>query len=208
VNVLVVLAHPDASSFNHALAQAVAAAARGEGHAVVLRDLYAERFDPLLSRAELERDAPLEPWLRRHCDELAAADGIVIVHPNWWGQPPAILKGWIDRVVRPGVAYAFVEGDQGEGVPVGLLRARTAVVLNTSNTPSAREREAFGDPLESIWKRCVFDLCGVKDVRRRTYGVVVTSTPELRARWLEDARGLVRAAFPCAAASAPPSAAR
>jgi putative NADPH-quinone reductase len=69
--------------------------------------------------------------------------------------------------MRPGVAYAFEEGDQGEGMPVGLLRARTAVVLNTSNTPADREREAFGDTLESIWKRCVFELCGVKDVRRR-----------------------------------------
>lgn len=49
--------------------------------------------------------------------------------------------------MRPGVAYAFEERDMGEGVPVGLLRARTAVVLNTSNTPAEREREAFSDPL-------------------------------------------------------------
>ncbi len=196
MNVLVVLAHPDPSSFNHALAAAAVQAAREQGHAVVLHDLYGERFDPVLPAAELPRGAPLAPWLRRHCEELAAADGIVIVHPNWWGQPPAILTGWIDRVVRPGVAYAFVDGDQGEGVPVGLLRARTAVVLNTSNTPPTRERAVFGDPLESIWKRCVFDLCGVRDVRRRTYGVVVTSTPEARRGWLADAGALVAAAFP------------
>jgi NAD(P)H dehydrogenase (quinone) len=196
VNILVVLAHPDPSSFNHALADAAARTAREHGHDVVLHDLHGEEFDPILPRAEFGRDAPLAPWLRRHCDELAAADGIVVVHPNWWGQPPAILTGWIDRVVRPGVAYSFVEGDQGEGVPVGLLRARTAVVLNTSNTPPAREREAFGDPLDAIWRRCVFGLCGVEDVRRRTYGVVVTSTADQRERWLEDAAELVRAAFP------------
>jgi NAD(P)H dehydrogenase (quinone) len=70
------------------------------------------------------------------------------------------------------------------------------VGLNTSNTPEAREREVFADPLESIWKRCVFELCGVKDVRRRNYGVVVTSTPELRAAWLADAAELVSVAFP------------
>jgi NAD(P)H dehydrogenase (quinone) len=196
MNVLVVLAHPDARSFNHALAAAAADAARRAGHAVVVHDLYAERFDPILPAAEIPRDAPLAPFLRRHCDELAAADGIVVVHPNWWGQPPAILTGWIDRVVRPGVAYGFEEGDQGEGVPRGLLRARTAVVLNTSNTPPDRERDAFGDPLEAIWRRCVFDLCGVTDVRRRTYSVVVTSTTEQRAGWLADAAELVRSAFP------------
>jgi len=54
-----------------------------------------------------------------------------VVHPNWWGQPPAILKGWIDRILRPGVAYQFLEGDAGEGVPVGLLKAETALIFNT-----------------------------------------------------------------------------
>jgi NAD(P)H dehydrogenase (quinone) len=196
VNVLIVLAHPDPASFNHALAGAAARAAHRHGHAVVLHDLHAEAFAPVLPAAEIPAGAPLEPWLERHCADLAAADGIVVVHPNWWGGPPAILKGWIDRVVRPGVAYSFQEGDGGEGVPVGLLRARTAVVLNTSNTPEARERAVFGDPLESVWKRCVFDLCGVKDVRRRTYGVVVTSTAETRRRWLVDAAELVASAFP------------
>ena len=126
------------------------------------------------------------------------AQGLVVVHPNWWGQPPAILTGWIDRVVRSGVAYRFDEGDQGEGVPVGLLRARTAVVLNTSNTPAEREQAVFGDPLETIWRRCVFDLCGVRDVRRRTYGVMVTSSLEERRRWLADAAELVGSAFPAA----------
>jgi putative NADPH-quinone reductase len=196
MNVLVVVAHPDPASFNHALARTSADTARRLGHDVTLRDLHAERFDPLLPAPEIPRGASLPPWLERHCAELAAADGIVIVHPNWWGQPPAILTGWIDRVVRPGVAYAFEEGDGGEGVPVGLLRARTALVLNTSNTPSAREREVFGDPLEAIWKRCVFDLCGVKDVRRRTFSVVVTSTAAQRAEWLASAAALVAEAFP------------
>lgn len=196
MNILIVLAHPDPASFNHALAAAAVQAARQQGHDVVLHDLHAEKFDPILPAAEVAKAAPLEPWLERHCDDLAAANGIVVVHPNWWGQPPAILKGWIDRVVRPGVAYAFDEGDNGEGVPVGLLRARTAVVLNTSNTTAEREQAVFGDPLESIWKRCVFDLCGVKDVRRRTYRVVVTSTPEMRGRWLADVADVVSSAFP------------
>jgi NAD(P)H dehydrogenase (quinone) len=199
MNVLLVLAHPDPGSLNHALAHAAAAAARSAGHTVTVHDLYAERFDPILPAPEIPRGAALPSWLERHCADLAGADGIVVVHPNWWGQPPAILTGWIDRVVRPGVAYAFEDGDSGEGVPVGLLRARTAVVLNTSNTPPEREREAFGDPLEAIWERCVFDLCGVTNVRRRTYSVVVSSTPEQRRAWLADAAALVAEAFPSGA---------
>ena len=195
MNLLIILGHPAANSFNHALAVGVRDALRGAGHAVVYRDLCAEGFDPLLPADETRTHAPLPAWLQQHCDELAAADGIVVVHPNWWGQPPAVLKGWIDRVVRPGVAYRFIEGDAGEGVPVGLLKARAAVVLNTTNTPPAREREAFGDPLEAIWKRCVFGLCGVRHVERRTFGMVVTSTPEQRAAWIAEASDLCRRVF-------------
>ena len=196
MNVLIVLAHPDHGSLNHAIAGAAAAALHELGHAVVAHDLYAEKFDPVLSAAEIPRGATLPAALQRHCDELANADGIVVVHPNWWGQPPAVLKGWIDRVVRPGVAYAFEEGDGGEGVPLGLLRARTAVVLNTSNTPPDRERDVFGDPLDAIWKRCIFALCGVHDVRRRVFSVVATSTPQERDAWLREVEEIVCVAFP------------
>jgi NAD(P)H dehydrogenase (quinone) len=196
MQITVVLAHPAPGSFNHALAGVVAESLSAAGHAVTLHDLYAEGFDPVVPAAELASDAAISADIAAWCDEIASADGIVIVHPNWWGQPPAILKGWIDRVIRPGVAYRFVEGDDGEGVPVGLLKARAAVVLNTANTPDEREREVFGDPLQRTWADCVFGLCGVADVRRRVFGVVVTSTPQQRGTWLAEAREMVRECFP------------
>ena len=157
-----ILAHPDPGSFNHAIAETARQTLLRNGHTVFFHDLYAERFDPVLPAHEIPKGAPLPPEIAEHCAEIATADGIVIVHPNWWGQPPAILKGWIDRVIRPGVAYEFLEDDSGEGVPIGLLRAEMAVVFNTSNTPEAREASAFGDPLETLWKNCIFGLCGVQ----------------------------------------------
>jgi NAD(P)H dehydrogenase (quinone) len=195
MKITIVLAHPDPGSFNHALAGAVAESLSVAGHAVTLHDLYAEGFDPVLPAAELASDAVIPDDIAAWCDEIASAQGIVIVHPNWWGQPPAILKGWIDRVIRPGVAYRFIEGDEGEGAPVGLLKARAAIVLNTANTPDEREREVFGDPLQRTWADCVFGLCGVADVRRRVFGVVVTSTLEQRETWLAEAREMVLACF-------------
>ena len=176
MNISVILAHPDPASFNHAIAAAAATAARRNGHTVHLHDLCAEGFDPLLPAAEIPRDAALPELVALHCREIAAADGIVIVHPNWWGQPPAILKGWVDRVIRPDVAYRFDVDDSGEGVPVGLLQAKAALVFNTSNTPGQREREVFGDPLETIWKNCVFALCGVPEFYRRMFGVVAITS--------------------------------
>lgn len=191
----VILAHPRRGSFNHAIAEACAGTLRHLGHDVRFHDLDAERFDPVLPAEELPSDAQTPELVARHCREIVEADGIVVVHPNWWGQPPAVLKGWIDRVLRAGVAYRFVDGNSGEGVPIGLLRARSAVVFNTSNTYPERETSVFGDPLETIWRNCIFGLCGVTHVERRTFSVVVTSTPEQRARWLEETRSIVARHF-------------
>jgi NAD(P)H dehydrogenase (quinone) len=187
----VILAHPRHYSFNHAIAATVVQTLEAQGHEVWFHDLYQENFDPLLLTAELEREAYLHPDLEQHCREIAQAQGIVIVHPNWWGQPPAILKGWVDRVLRQDVAYRFREGDSGEGVPVGLLRAKAALVFNTSNTPPDREQAVFGDPLETLWKNCIFGLCGVPLVSRKNFAVVVTSTDSQRQAWLEEVKEMV-----------------
>lgn len=196
MQISIILAHPGEKSFNHAIAETVVSVAEGGGHRVLMHDLYAEKFDPLLPAGEIVRDADLPKAIAGHCREIAAADGIVIVHPNWWGQPPAILKGWVDRVIRPGVAYRFAEGDNGEGIPIGLLKAKAALVFNTSNTPERREREVFGDPLEALWKNCIFDFCGVPVFQRRMFSVMVTSTEAERAGWLADVAAIVSTHFP------------
>jgi len=196
MNVSLILAHPQPGSFNHAIAATARHALTRNGHAVCFHDLYAEGFDPILPGPEIPKGAAVPPDIAAHCAEIAAADGIVIVHPNWWGQPPAILKGWIDRVIRPGVAYEFLEGDSGEGIPAGLLRAKAALVFNTSNTPRERELGVFGDPLEALWGKCIFELCGVKTFYRRMFGVIVTSTPAQRVAWLREVDAAVDRHFP------------
>lgn len=196
MKISVILAHPDKNSFNHAIASATVDALNQNGHEVMYHDLYQERFDPILPLEEFSRNAALPPVIEKHCREISDADGIIIIHPNWWGQPPAILKGWVDRIIRPGVAYEFVEGDAGEGVPNGLLKAKTAVVFNTSNTEANREKEVFGDPLERIWKDCVFDLCGVSNFHRRMFSIMITSSEEQRKEWLKEVGRTVREHFP------------
>lgn len=196
MKISVILAHPDTGSFNHAIAEIAIDKLKENEHKVVFHDLYEEQFDPVMPPEEILRDVPLPPYLAQHCVEIARAEGIIIVHPNWWGQPPAILKGWIDRVFRPGVAYKFENGDLGEGVPNGLLKAKTALIFNTSNTEAQREVQVFGDPLETLWKNCIFGLCGVQMFERRTFGIMVTSTVEQRRQWLKEVRELVSTYFP------------
>jgi len=195
MRVSVILAHPSRKSFNCAVARACVAALRANGHAVSFHDLYRERFDPVLPAKEREKDVRLPAAIARHCREIAAAEGLVLVHPNWWGEPPAILKGWVDRVLRPGVAYDFPPGPEGAaGLPIKLLQIRCCLVLNTSDTPAARE-EDLGDPLQTIWKNTL-SFCGVRKYHRFMYRVIVTSTSAQRARWLADARSRTASLFP------------
>ena len=138
MKILIVLGHPDEKSFNHAIADTCRRRLIENGHTVVFHDLHKEGFNPVIVKDEIPKDGILDMQIRSHCDELSNCDGIIVVHPNWWGQPPAILKGWIDRVFRSGVAYRFEEGDKGDGLPIGLLKAKTALVFNTSNTNEER----------------------------------------------------------------------
>ena len=187
MKILVVLGHQNPKSFCRAIADTAVLELRAAGHEVVFHDLYEEGFDPILPHEEVPRNAPLPPIVQKHCDELLWADGYVVVHPNWWAQPPAMLKGWVDRVFRQGLAYGF--GPQGV---VGHLKGRSALVITTSNTPRDQEIALYGDPLENLWKTCIFGFCGVEKFRRRNFESIVMSTPEQRQEWLAEVRRLVR----------------
>ncbi|MFE6282707.1 NAD(P)H-dependent oxidoreductase [Streptomyces sp. NPDC057877] len=190
----VYVAHPRPDSFNHALFAAVTDELRGLGCEVVAHDLYAEGFPPLLSAAETDTvgatAGAADPLVARHRAEVAGFDALVLVHPNWWGMPPAVLTGWVQRVLVPGVAYKLGTAD---GEPAGLLKAGRALVLNTSDTPADREEREFGDPLQRVWAACVLPYVGVTDVRRKVFRTVTDSAAETREEWLREARGLAAA---------------
>lgn len=183
---LIVVANPNADSLSHAMARAARHLLDEKGYEIAWHDLYAEAFDPVQRTGEQANASSSDGLVEQHCSELAQADLVLVFHPNWWGQPPAIMKGWIDRVFRLDTAYGYPPGVAPDGVPCGLLVARHAFVFNTSNTPAERERLLFGDPLDALWKRCVFGLCGVDAVTRSMVGPVSGSTPEQRSGWIAD----------------------
>lgn len=199
--VVVLLAHPRPGSFNHALATRIVGTLERAGVPVRFHDLYAERFDPVLkaeeaytsgTRAEEFLAAEPDPLVRRHREELRDAGGLVAVHPNWWGKPPAILGGWLDRILVPGVAYRL---DDAGGAPEPLLSLRRLLVVNTSDTTEDRERTLFGDPLDAIWRRCLAPYLGEPEVRRVVLRVVADADDDRRAAWLDDVEAEVRTLF-------------
>jgi len=197
IKISLILGHPRTDSFCHAIAETAAATLRANGHSVAFHDLYREGFNPLVTAEESLTRVSDDPLVEQHCAELRDAEGLVVVHPNWWGQPPAILKGWIDRVVRPEVAYRLTAGADGvRSVHTGLLRVRTALVFNTSDSPLEVEQTRFGNTLDVVWKAYIASLSGIPDIKRVLFSIVQTSTQERRAAWLGDVRAVVSEHFP------------
>ncbi len=195
------LAHPRANSFCQAVSARAREALLEDGHTIDHHDLYSEGFEPCLAADEaysvgdtLEQalNHSADDITLRHRFEIGQAEGLLIVHPNWWGKPPAILAGWLDRVLVPGVAYRL---ETAAGLPNSLLSIRKAVVFNTSDTEAERERKEFGDPLHLMWGRCVLPYCGVAEYERRVFSPVAGSSEEQRVSWLEDAASRSRGAF-------------
>ena len=188
--VLVLHAHPDSGSLTASIATEAARTLEGAGIPVRSVDLYRLEdgpFPPLADTEELRRKTSLDPVVQKQMALVEEADGYLIVHPDWWGGPPAILKGWLDRVLRPGNAYEFPESfDVRE--PAGLLDGRRAmvVVLGDSENPG---------PLEEFWIRRVWNFCGA-ECRFRYLPGVTDSSRLVRERFiretLEEAVGLFR----------------
>ena len=132
MEVLVVCAHPHPESFTHAIVAAVEhGLAKGSHHATVL-DLYAIGFTAAMSTEEhraYHGDEPLvDPMVAEHAALVQRAEAIVFVYPTWWSQPPAILRGWLERVLVPGVAFTF---DAKGKVQPGMTHVTRIVGIST-----------------------------------------------------------------------------
>lgn len=136
MRLLFVHAHPVPESLNTALCTAAVEAARAIGHEARLIDLNAEGFNPVMSADERRgytKDVPMPADLVPHVEALQWAEGLILVYPTWWYSQPAILKGWMDRVWRPGIAFTLHE--EGQRLRAGLANIRLIGVVTTFGSP-------------------------------------------------------------------------
>ena len=158
---LVVHCHPNPASFNAALYAATCDSLRRAGHDVRAVDLYAEGFDPVMKRDEREAylDAPglIEARVQTHVDALRWAEHLVFVYPVWFHGPPAMLKGWLERVLLPGVAF-LVASKKGEKTKPGLRHIRRLTVVTSGGSP-LWWLWVIGDPNRRLFGRAIRALC-------------------------------------------------
>jgi NAD(P)H dehydrogenase (quinone) len=146
MRLLAVCCHPSPDSFHAALRAEVLGRLAADGHELTVVDLYAEDFDPVL-RADDRRDywkaVTKAPDIERHVAELRTAEGLLLIYPTWWYGMPAMLKGWLDRVWLPGVAFDI----KGGRIQLHMLsNIRHFAVVTTHGSPRWFIRLAMGEP--------------------------------------------------------------
>lgn len=184
MRVLVVHSHPDPDSYNAALCAATTAALEKAGHDVRLIDLYAEGFDPVLTRSawrDYENPEINGAGVESHIERLRWAEGLVFVYPTWWYGLPAMLKGWLDRVWLPDVAFTL---PRDEDIKPLLTNIRKLGVVTTCGA-SWLLTQIVGAPGRNLLLRgCKFLMArGCRTVFLAHYRMDA-STPETRAAFL------------------------
>lgn len=178
---VVILAHPRRHSFTSAMAARYASTARDLGHEVLTRDLYAMDFDPRLKASELPDGQGFQPApdVVEERARLEGADVIALFYPLWFNAPPAILKGYFDRVFIMGFGFTPSFG----GTEPNLTGTRL-ISFTASGAPDHWVRETGAlDALTTLFDRHVAGVCGLSVLNHRHFGGV---TPGIRKDAVED----------------------
>ncbi|MDH0289506.1 NAD(P)H-dependent oxidoreductase [Pseudomonas sp. GD04087] len=184
--ILLILGHPSGDSFCAALAERYREAASGAGHEVRLLCLGELAFDPLLRHGYNGAQA-LEPDLLQAQQAIAWADHLALVFPVWWGGVPALLKGFLDRVLLPGFAFRYRKGSP---FPEKLLKGRTAHLLVTMDTPPWYFRWLQRMPALQQMRRATLEFCGIRPTHTLMLGPLLHSPPQRRESWLRQVQAL------------------
>ena len=176
---VVIFAHPNQKSFTGSVAAAYAKAAHGLGHNVTIRDLYRMAFQPCLQSGELPFASHFQPGadVVEERRLLADADVFALCYPFWLNTPPAMLKGYLERVFGFGFAY----GKNGRSEP--LLNRRKLITFSSSGAPFqwVQETGTF-DAEKALFDRYFAELCGMTFVEHVHFGSI---TPGARNDYIE-----------------------
>lgn len=182
-NILVINGHPNKKSLNYALSNAYQQGAVKSGAQVEVIHIGELNFNPNLQYGYMKR-MELEPDLLDSLEKIKKADHLVWVHPVWWGGLPAIMKGFIDRLFLPGIAYQYRENSVWWDK---LLIGKTARIITTIDQPAWYYRMFYGNSSVNQLKKSTLEFCGIQPVKVTYIGIVKTAAEKQRAEWIAKA---------------------
>ena len=186
---LIIYAHPNPQSLNGQFKQAVETTLRQGKNEVIVRDLYALNFNPVLSLADMagQRKGQVSEDVRREQEYVTWADCITFIYPIWWTGLPAMMKGYIDRVFSYGFAYCYEQG-----VQKGLLRGKQALIINTHGKSHEEYRTIGMDQALSLTSDYgIFAYCGFEIKQHFYFDKADRATHETVEQWMEQLRSFI-----------------
>jgi NAD(P)H dehydrogenase (quinone) len=170
MNTLVIYTHPNHKSLSYAFLEEVLRGSKENAKIseVKVLDLYEAGFDPLLvfNENKRRRDMYREPELAEYREQLLWADQIVLVYPIWWGRPPAMLMGYIDRMFASGFAYR----DKGGLLPEGMLKGKSVVCVSSMKGPTHYPLLWLGNSHKILMRKGLFNFVGIRKVKFFEFG--------------------------------------
>lgn len=188
MSTLIVYCHPYEQSFCRAMLDALCERYDREGTPYQVIDLHADGFDPVLSRDELAvygEGTALDPLVTRYQERIAGADRLVFIFPIWWNDMPAMLKGWLDKVLLQGFSWE----PTGAGLKGTLTYITSAEVYTASSNPTEFLREQTGDAIQRMFIEGTLWQLGISSGTWENFGSMDVSTEEERAAFLRRLAG-------------------
>ncbi|MCK0126894.1 NAD(P)H-dependent oxidoreductase [Gelidibacter sp. F2691] len=184
--ILIINGHPDKESFNFGLSEGYRKGAEKTGAEIKEINIRELDFNPNLQFGYRKR-TELEPDLLQAQEKLKWADHIVWVYPVWWGSVPAIMKGFLDRVLLPGFAFKKKEGSLWWNK---YFTGKTSRLICTLDQPAWYYKWFYGSPTNKAMKKLTMNFIGVKSVKITSIGPIRLSTEDFRHKWLKKIENL------------------
>lgn len=182
MNIVIIYAHPNPTSFNNAILEQVQQGLNNSSHNVETIDLYSDGFNPVFTFNEKAKRSELanDPETARYRELIKQADQLIFIYPIWWYGMPAILKGFFDRVFVSGFAYT-----SAGNIQKGLLGGKSAWVIYTIDSPVWFIKLFRGNIEWKVVKKAILNYCGIKRVEKTRLAGVKNSDQNRRKKWLE-----------------------
>jgi len=186
MKVAIVFNHPYEGSYCNAILESVKSGLQKANHEIDIIHLDKEGFNPVMTAQDLKafRDKePVDTKVIEYKNRLEHADHLVFIFPIWWELMPALMKGFIDKVIFPGVAYDYVNGSNTRMKPL-MTNIKGVTVITTMNTPRVLYRLIFGNAVHKALMRGTFWKLGYKNRKWISYNMVKQVSDEKRKSWL------------------------
>lgn len=179
--------HPYEKSYCSAILEAVTTGLQKGKHHVDLIHLDNDNFNPVMSKEDLKAfmdHAPIDPQVIDYNNRLKNADHLIFIFPIWWDLMPAMTKGFIDRVLSPGIVYDH--HPRGFGLIPLLKNLKGVTIITTMNKPKIMYWLLIGNLIRKAMLRSVFKTMGYKNLNWISHNMVKSVTQEKRVKWLYD----------------------